>query len=43
MLKRLINITHALLLDLGATIVCQYDPSWYKSDPKSIQVDATCT
>src|SRR6218665_2289867 len=26
-------------VDLGATLVCQYDPTWYKSDPKS----TTCT
>jgi len=24
-----------LRLDLGATLVCQSDPTWYKSDPKS--------
>ena len=24
-----------LQLDLGATLVCQSDPTWYKSDPKS--------
>src|SRR6218665_338779 len=32
------NYQLPLCLDLGATLVCQSDPTWYKSDPKS-----TCT
>ena len=28
-------IIHACV-DLGVTLVCQFDPTWYKSDPKSV-------
>src|SRR6218665_1379451 len=38
----LISLWHHL--DLGATIVCRSDPTWYKSDPKSTSSRrSTCT
>src|SRR6218665_699053 len=27
--------SHSLPVDLGGTLVCQSDPTWYKSDPTS--------